>query len=210
MLVVQEDPQLGEAFRDGLRDWGANAECVRTLREATGACAQPYELLVLDAELPDGSGVTLAELASRMRPAPLILAVTSDTAAREAFSMARLGAVAHMTKPATVAQLIVEVEQLLARPPDFMPHLIAAVGRVNFREVLDRVRRSMAEQALAMAAGNKTGAARLLGITRQAVQQLIRDLELGDGTSRPSYDSVPPADPESERGGSEPEASRVQ
>jgi len=61
--------------------------------------------------------------------------------------------------------------------------------------VLDRVRRSMAEQALAMAAGNKTGAARLLGITRQAVQQLIRDLDLSDG-SRPTFtsESEPPTE----------------
>jgi hypothetical protein len=62
--------------------------------------------------------------------------------------------------------------------------------------VLDRVRRAMAEQALAMAAGNKTGAARLLGITRQAVQQLIRDLELSDGSRRPTYTASPSDDPE--------------
>jgi DNA-binding NtrC family response regulator len=197
VLVVQEDVALGEAFRDALRDWGANAQCVRTLHDAIAACAQPFELLVLDAHLPDGSGVTLAEFASRMRPAPLVFAVTSRSAASEAFRMAQLGAVAHLQKPATVEDLTVTLDQVLSRPPEFMPHLIAAVGRVNFREVLDRVRRAMAEQALAMAAGNKTGAARLLGITRQAVQQLIRDLDLSDGSPRPPYDPASPSeDPE--------------
>jgi DNA-binding NtrC family response regulator len=211
VLVALEDPELGEAFREALREWGASAQCARTLHEAIAACAQPFELLVVDAQLPDGSGVALAELAGRMRPAPLVLAVTSRTAAREAFRMAQLGAVAHLQKPATVAELTTTVEQILSRPPEFMPHLIAAVGRVNFREVLDRVRRAMAEQALAMAGGNKTGAARLLGITRQAVQQLIRDLDLSDGSQRPLYDSLPPAvDSVEEARGSEPELSRVQ
>jgi DNA-binding NtrC family response regulator len=73
--------------------------------------------------------------------------------------------------------------------------MVAIVGRVSFREVLDRVRRSMAEQALAMSAGNKTGAARLLGITRQAVQQLIRDLDLTD-SQRPQPDPEPSGDPD--------------
>jgi DNA-binding NtrC family response regulator len=181
------------------------------LHEAIAACSQPFELLVLDAQFPDGSGVTLAELAGRMRPAPLLLAVTSRTAAREAFRMAQLGAVAHLQKPATVADLTITVEQILSRPPEFMPHLIAAVGRVNFRDVLDRVRRAMAEQALAMAGGNKTGAARLLGLTRQAVQQLIRDLDLSDGSQRPGYDSVPPGElPPEDTRASEPEVSRIQ
>lgn len=211
VLVVLEDPELGEVFRDALRDWGASAQCAPTLHEAITACAQPFELLVLDAQLPDGSGVTLAELAGRMRPAPLVLAVTSRSSAREAFRMAQLGAVAHLQKPATVQDLTVTVEQILSQPPEFMPHLIAAVGRVNFRDVLDRVRRAMAEQALAMAAGNKTGAARLLGITRQAVQQLIRDLDLSDGSQRQIYDSEPPAsEPPEEARGSSPEVSRIQ
>lgn len=211
VLIVLEDPQLGEAFRDALGEWGASAQCARTLREAIAACTQSYELLILDAQLPDGSGVTLAELAGRMRPAPLVLAVTGRAAAREAFRMAQLGAVAHLQKPATVADLTVTIEEIFSRPPEFMPHLIASVGRVNFRDVLDRIRRAMAEQALAMAAGNKTGAARLLGITRQAVQQLIRDLDLSDGSQRAAYDSERPVDdPPPDKRGSEPEVSRIQ
>lgn len=207
VLVVQEDVALGEAFRDALSDWGANAQCVRTLRDAIAACAQPFELMVVDAHLPDGSGVTLAEFGGQMRPAPLVFAVTCGTAASEAFRMAQLGAVAHLQKPVTVEDLIITLEQVLSRPPEFMPHLIAAVGRVNFRDVLDRVRRAMAEQALAMAGGNKTGAARLLGITRQAVQQLIRDLDLSDNSQRPTYDTASPPE-DMQPHGAEADASR--
>ena len=40
------------------------------------------------------------------------------------------------------------------------------------------MRRNMVQQALAMSGGNRTRAAQLLGVTRQAVQQMIRELEL--------------------------------
>lgn len=46
------------------------------------------------------------------------------------------------------------------------------MGHEGLRDVVDRARADMASQALAMAAGNNTDAAKLLGVSRQAVQQL--------------------------------------
>lgn len=200
VLIVQEDAQLGESLRDALRERGDNVQWVRTQREAFALCSQPFDWMVLDVELSDGSGVTLAELAARMRPAPKILATSSRNEARDAFRMAQLGARGYLQKPFTPSEFTSALDNLADNAPEFLPHLVAVVGYTSFREVLDRVRRSMAEQALAMADGNKTGAARLLGITRQAVQQLIRDLDLYDGLTRPQFDTeattqeVPKAD----------------
>lgn len=193
VLVVEDEVAVGEALCEGLREWGASVEWVRTQREAIAACAQPFELLVLDIQLPDGSGVALAELVVRARPAPMVLAIGAPHSARDAFRLAQLGAVGFLEKPFERPELEQTLEQLFEQSPDYLPHMIAIVGRVGFREVLDRVRRSMAEQALAMSAGNKTGAARLLGITRQAVQQLIRDLELADIPQRPGSGPQPRA-----------------
>ncbi|HKU38843.1 MAG TPA: response regulator [Polyangiales bacterium] len=184
-LVVEGEVELAESLCDELREWGASVLCVTTLREAIAACAQPFELLVLDLQLPDGSGVALAELVVRARPAPMVLGVGMPHSARDAFRLAQLGAIGFLQKPVARGELDQVLEQLVEQEPDYLPHMVSIVGRVGFREVLDRVRRSMAEQALAMAAGNKTGAARLLGITRQAVQQLIRDLDLNDSSQRP-------------------------
>lgn len=189
VLVVQDDAQIGAAVRERLLEWGAQVDWVRTLREATEACGESYRVLIVDVQLPDGSGVTLAERAIHMRPVPLIVAMSGRSAAREAFRMAQLGAVGFLQKPFEPEELGGILHQLfesdtarlqVVTEPEYMRHMVAIVGRTNFREVLDRVRRSMAEQALFIAAGNKTAAARLLGITRQAVQQLIRDLHLHD------------------------------
>ncbi len=49
-----------------------------------------------------------------------------------------------------------------------------AVGRVLLRDMQDRVREAMLEQALAQSGGSLSGAARLLGVSRQAVQQMVK------------------------------------
>jgi transcriptional regulator of acetoin/glycerol metabolism len=70
------------------------------------------------------------------------------------------------------------------RVPDPSDHslLIAAsrrqVGRVDITELADILREAMVREALERACGNITHASDLLGITRQAVQQLIRRFEL--------------------------------
>ena len=48
------------------------------------------------------------------------------------------------------------------------------------RELQSDVRRVMIEQALAKARNSRSGAARLLDMTRQAVQQIVRELEGGE------------------------------
>jgi DNA-binding NtrC family response regulator len=78
----------------------------------------------------------------------------------------------------SLADFTATFEALLSNAPDYIPQLVSAVGQEGMRDILDHVRKALAEQALARSSGNKTGAARLLGVTRQAVQQLISDLGL--------------------------------
>jgi transcriptional regulator with GAF, ATPase, and Fis domain len=58
------------------------------------------------------------------------------------------------------------------------PNLIAAaaaalVGSLGVDEVQHQIRQSMLAEALRQSQGNLTRAARLLGVTRQAVQQML-------------------------------------
>lgn len=52
------------------------------------------------------------------------------------------------------------------------------VGRVDITKLADVLREAMVREALKRAGGNITHASDLLGISRQAVQQLIRRFEL--------------------------------
>lgn len=181
VLLVEAEPALANSLREALEVWGGGAvRSVSTLEQAIQACTMRFELVVLDLDLPGGCGMQLAAAATRLRPLPAIVAISGRAAPVDAFRLAQLGVLAYLPKPVSPAELTRQLELVLAQTPNYVPHLLSTVGRESFRSVLDRVRRAMAQQALALSAGNKTGAARLLGITRQAVQQLIRDLDLSE------------------------------
>lgn len=183
VLVVEDDADLGAAMQRALEGWGAQTTWVTTLAEGLTALVSHPHIVVLDVGLPDGSGVALAERAATLRPAPLMLAVSGQASAEEGFQLARYGVRAYLPKPLSFRDFTKTMETIVEQAPDLAPLLVAAVGRAPFQDVLALVRRSMAEQALALSSGNRTGAARLLGVTRQAVQQLIRDLDLNDDTT---------------------------
>jgi two-component system, response regulator RegA len=80
------------------------------------------------------------------------------------------------------------VEKALSEPPKLDALVAASVGRTPMRELQTEVRRVMVEQALAKAEGSRSGAARLLHVSRQAVQQMVREREEELG--------IPPTDEE--------------
>jgi two-component system, response regulator RegA len=179
-LVVEDDDVLGRAITRALEEWGNEVVCCSTLADALVASRSAPDLAIIDVALPDGSGVTLARELARQRPAPLVIAMSGRASANEAFQLGALGVRGYLPKPLSFSDLVATIDSVLEAAPDLSPLLVASVGRRGFREVQEHVRRTMAEQALAVARGNRTEAARLLGVTRQAVQQLIRDLDIHD------------------------------
>jgi two-component system response regulator RegA len=175
-LVVEDDLELARAIVRSLEEWGAITTSAATLAHALPMLESRPELVILDISLPDGSGLRVAERACQMRPAPLVIVFSGSATAEEAFRLGQLGVRGYLRKPISLADFTATVVALLSAAPDLAPFLVATVGRQPFQDVLESVRRTMAEQALALAGGNRTGAARLLGVTRQAVQHLIKDL----------------------------------
>ncbi len=187
-LLVEDDDVLGRAIQRTLEEWGNSVTWCKTLADALRAASSAPDLVVMDVGLPDGSGVTLAEALSTQRPAPLVVAMSGRASASEAFRLGALGVRGYLPKPVSFAELVATIDSLLERAPDLSPLLVASVGKRRFQDVQEQVRRTMTEQALALANGNRTEAARLLGVTRQAVQQLIRNLEIPDAPKRPQSD----------------------
>jgi DNA-binding NtrC family response regulator len=177
-LVVEDDAVLGRAITRALEEWGNEVTWCTTLEDALAASRTPPDLVIIDVALPDGSGVTLAQELSRQRPAPLVIAMSGRASASEAFQLGSLGVRGYLPKPVSFTDLVATIDSVLETAPDLSPLLVASVGRRGFQDVQEQVRRTMAEQALAVARGNRTEAARLLGVTRQAVQQLIRNFDI--------------------------------
>ena len=184
VLVVEDDTYLSQTLREQLAAWGFTVGGAHDLATARSALQHPWTFLLLDVLLPDGSGLQLArELATRTER-PITLVITGTAGAQEAFELATLGVKAYLPKPIVVADLRETLRALLTQTGSddrAIEELVRAkVGMNSYHDVTSLVRRALVDQALRLAKGNRTGAARLLHVSRQAVQQLIRSLELED------------------------------
>jgi transcriptional regulator with PAS, ATPase and Fis domain len=61
------------------------------------------------------------------------------------------------------------------------------VGRRSYHDMVRQVRKTMLEQAMARSGGNRVQAAKLLEVSRQAVQQLIKDFQLSAQSVSPHH-----------------------
>lgn len=111
VLIVEDDPLIAEAHRTYLaRLEGFSAVgVVHTARDAmqTAAVAAstetPVDLVLLDLGLPDASGISLASALAGLRPAPDIIAITSERNLEMVRAAVAHGALAYLLKPFTYA-----------------------------------------------------------------------------------------------------------
>lgn len=111
VLIVEDDPLIAEAHQAYLaRLEGFSATAVaHTARDAMRVAAEasasdtPIDLVLLDIGLPDASGITLASGLSGLRPAPDIIAITSERDLEMVRAAVSHGALAYLLKPFTFA-----------------------------------------------------------------------------------------------------------
>ena len=177
VLIVEDHKPLRQALARAARGWGAEVLEAGSIREASAGLAQKPDLVIVDVALPDGNARPIVEQAVKMRPAPAVIAMSGQASAEEAFELARLGARRYLAKPISLEDLTRSVEEALGDRPDLAPLVAAHVGNTPMRQLLDEVRGVMVDEALAREHGSRSGAARMLGVSRQAVQQAVRLLE---------------------------------
>ena len=174
VLLVEDDVALRSAVARALRATGKEIEEAKTCAEALAALERGFDLVLLDVRLPDGSGVRVAEKAAAMTPAPLIVVSSGEASAQEAFTLAQLGVVQFVSKPFSLDELIAAIDLVQTARVELAPIVRAYVGKADLRMVQDDVRRAMVRQALALSNGNRSAAAKLLRVTRQAIQKFLR------------------------------------
>lgn len=149
-----------------------------SVEEGIALLAGDPELLLVDVG-DGGEGLDLLRMAGERRLAPARLAMSARASAEEAFELGRLGVRGYLAKPFTLGELRELVDRALHTPPPIDGAASAQVPHVPILAVQDQVKRAMLEQALAQCDGNYVQTARRLGVTRQAVQQMVRRYELG-------------------------------
>jgi DNA-binding NtrC family response regulator len=174
-LVLEEDATLRAELAEALRRRSYDViEASASSDVPSVRSRRSFELAVLDVSHPDRRGYA-KQLAS-ISPIPILIVLSSNASAREAFEIARMGARAYLPKPFALSAFECTLDEVHEAPPSVGRNAAANVGHRGLHDVQLEVRRSMLRQALAMACGNKTEAARMLRLTRQAIQAMLRDM----------------------------------
>jgi response regulator of citrate/malate metabolism len=111
VLIVEDEALIAEAHRtylsrlQGFSVAGVAATARDGMRIASEAATSdsPVDLVLLDLGLPDASGIALASALSGLRPAPDIIAITSERDLEMVRAAVSHGALAYLLKPFTFA-----------------------------------------------------------------------------------------------------------
>lgn len=111
VLIVEDEPLIAEAhsaYLERLQGFSI-AGVAHTARDAMRITAEaaaggtPVDLVLLDLGLPDASGIALASGLSGLRPAPDLIAITSERDLEMVRAAVGHGALAYLLKPFTFA-----------------------------------------------------------------------------------------------------------
>jgi two-component system, OmpR family, response regulator len=142
LLLVEDDPMIGRAVRQGLGDAGFTVDWVTDGRAAELALANGvYDLAVLDLGLPAKDGMqVLRELRSRRNPVRVLI-VTARDAVADRIAGLNAGADDYVLKPFDLDELVARVRALLRRDAGAaMP--VLECGNLTMDTVRREVRRS--------------------------------------------------------------------
>lgn len=173
VLLVEDEPGMRLALRRLLASRAERVAEATNVTEALAALeAEKFDLVVLDVRLGDESGVEVARAIAQRVPAPAVVAVSGDASPEEAFDLAQCGVRAYVPK-GELPDRLDELVAIAREAPPIEGITKAQVGSRTVRDVQEVVRDVMLDQALAATGGNQSEAAKLLGVSRQAVQQMV-------------------------------------
>jgi DNA-binding NtrC family response regulator len=174
VVVVAAERAVGAALVSLLTELGVPRITLAVASEQAKSLLEPgVDVVFLFASLPERLAFALVREARASSPMPRLV-VVSESAHPDLFELARAGVQEHLPWPAKLEH----VQRCLELPP---PSSVLAegarflVGRTGIRKAQADLRRLMLQQALVAASGSRRAAARLLGVTRAAVQHMLKE-----------------------------------
>lgn len=116
VLLIEDDPTLGDAVRAHVASLGYGVDWMKRLDDAYDAMAAvPYELVLLDLNLPDGRGLDLLrDLRRRGSAVPVIILTAQDQIAQRIEGL-NSGADDYLVKPFDLSELGARVAAVARR-----------------------------------------------------------------------------------------------
>ncbi|NTY58409.1 response regulator [Mycolicibacterium sphagni] len=203
VLIVEDEPLIAEAHRTYLaRLQGFTvvglAHTARDAMRIASEAESPVDLVLLDLGLPDASGIALASALSGLRPAPDIIAITSERDLEMVRAAVAHGALAYLLKPFTFAAFRDRLERY-RRYRDALPAGTDAASQAEVDRALGELRistdKSVAPKGAAPATTDEIAravrdradgltadeAAKLVGVSRVTAWRYLERLA-DDGT----------------------------
>jgi DNA-binding NtrC family response regulator len=174
-LVVAHDRPAGSALTSILTELG--------VRSVIDACCPEHALTALEsgvdaaflfASAPDGLALRVARSAVHACPAPSVI-VVSNGPHPDLFALAQAGASALLDWPLTRDELWQVLAAMPLSTDRFEADVRSLVGRVGIKDAQGWMRTTMLQHALDASHGSRRAAARLLGVTRPAIQRMLRE-----------------------------------
>ena len=148
LLLLEDDPMIGEAIRAGLKRDGFTVDWVRAADAAGHALgSEPFELLLLDLGLPGGDGLELLRALRGRGSALPVLIITARDAVADRVAGLDAGADDYLVKPFDFEELAARIRALLRRKSGRREPRLEHLG-VALEPATRRVTRDGAEVAL--------------------------------------------------------------
>ncbi len=107
ILVIEDDPAIGQSLLDGLKHYGFRAElCVDGTSGMNHAKQHLSHLIILDLRLPDGSGFDFCRQMRQVGLNQPIIMLTAQQDETDKVLGLEMGADDYMTKPFSLKELI--------------------------------------------------------------------------------------------------------
>ncbi len=131
VLLVEDEHRLAESLARGLREAAHAVDVAGTLASARLKLElERYDAVILDVNLPDGSGFGLAaELRKRAIPVPILMLTARDTVEDRVAGLDS-GADDYLVKPFAFEELVARLRALQRRAPESRPTRITVADLV--------------------------------------------------------------------------------
>jgi DNA-binding response OmpR family regulator len=129
VLVVEDAPRLANTIAEGLRDQAIAVDVAYDGHEAAGKLhVNPYDVVVLDRDLPGIHGDALCQMITESAEPAMILMLTAAGAPDERVTGLSLGADDYLPKPFHFPELVLRVRALARRKSTNHSHTLRAPG----------------------------------------------------------------------------------
>ncbi len=125
VLVIEDDPTVGQFVRRGLEEQGMHVELVgEGPAGLVRATEGQFDIIVLDLRLPGMAGAEVLRTMRDRGVATPVLVLTAQDAVESKVQALRTGADDYVTKPFAFEELLARVEALGRRPREIAPPVL--------------------------------------------------------------------------------------